>query len=112
MTRLSRLGAAGLALAVGLGLLAGCTSDDTEPFVDKGVPTGSYRLVAFDSCDDALEGLREATKAMVGPYGLFGNLVMEDAVGAVPPGLPQANSKEERATAAQPPTGAGAGANG
>jgi hypothetical protein len=99
MTRLSRLGAAGLALGVGLGLLSACTSDDSEPFVDKGVPTGSYRLVAFDTCDDALQGLREATKATVGPYGLFGNVVMEDAVGAAPPGLPQANTKDDRAAA-------------
>jgi hypothetical protein len=109
MTRLSRLGAAGLALAVGLGLLAGCTSDDSEPYVDKGVPTGSYRLVAFDTCDDALRGLRDATKATVGPYGLFGNVVMEDSVGAVPPALPRAEPNNAKGDAAMTGSGAGAG---
>src|SRR4051812_50162507 len=109
MTRLPRLGAAGLALVAGLGLLSGCTND--EPYVDKGVPTGSYRLVAFDTCDDALEGLREATKATAGPYGLFGNVTMEgDAVGAAPPGvaLPQAGLQEGRSAAR--PGGADRGA--
>jgi hypothetical protein len=30
---------------------------------------GSYRLVAFDSCDEALTELRMAAKSIVGPYG-------------------------------------------
>ncbi|MFC6019034.1 beta-propeller domain-containing protein [Plantactinospora solaniradicis] len=64
---------AGLALLSGT-LLAGCTDDPepTPPPADPGVPAGGFRLVAFDSCTDALAQLRSAAKAYVGPYG-FGS---------------------------------------
>jgi hypothetical protein len=68
--RTLRAGAAGLALCVALAVFTGCTADDpsTGP-VDEGVPTGSFRLVAFDSCDEALGGLRSALSAAIGPNG-------------------------------------------
>ena len=87
---------AGLAVCAGLASLAGCTAaDQTVGFVDKGVPAGSFQLVAFDSCDEALSGLRAAAKSIVGPYGFWsgGMYAMEggvqrDLAGA--PGAPQA----------------------
>ncbi|MBX6752091.1 MAG: beta-propeller domain-containing protein, partial [Micromonosporaceae bacterium] len=65
---------AGLALAglVATGAAA-CTSDEPAPL-------GPYRLVFFDSCAQALDDLRAATKEVVGPYGLPGawDLVLVD----------------------------------
>lgn len=69
----------GTALVAGLTLLAGtltgCTATpEPSPTVatrDPGVPAGEFRLVSFDSCADALDGLRAATAAAVGPYGLL-----------------------------------------
>ncbi|GAA3742635.1 beta-propeller domain-containing protein [Plantactinospora mayteni] len=65
---------AGLALTGTL--LTGCTSEPdptpSPPPRDSGVPASGLRLVAFDSCASALSGLRSATKAYVGPYGLAG----------------------------------------
>jgi len=67
---------AGLTLLAGT-LLAGCTAEPeptpTAPVRDPGVPAGGFRLVSFDSCTDALERLRAATVAAVGPYGLVGD---------------------------------------
>ncbi|HYN95289.1 MAG TPA: beta-propeller domain-containing protein, partial [Pilimelia sp.] len=70
--------------------LSGCTGDSDTPggkvFQDPGVPTGALRLVAFDTCDDLLVGLRGAAKAAVGPWG-FNNGGREMAAGgAVPDG--------------------------
>ncbi|MFY1674279.1 beta-propeller domain-containing protein [Plantactinospora sp. WMMB334] len=64
-------------LALTGGLLTGCTAEPDPapappPRRDGGVPAGGLRLVAFDSCADALAGLRSATKAYVGPYGMAG----------------------------------------
>lgn len=66
-----RLGAAGLTLTLGLGLVSACTAatDAADAFVDHAVKPGSFSLVAFDSCVAALDGLRSAAKAVVGPYG-------------------------------------------
>ena len=61
----------GITTALALGLaatgLAGCTADigARPPRVD----TGPVRLVAFDSCDEAVKGLRAAARPYVGPYG-------------------------------------------
>lgn len=53
-------------------VLAGCTA--APPAADPSptgqvVPAGGLRLVAFDSCDEALRQLRTAAKAAVGPWG-------------------------------------------
>ncbi len=69
-----------LALCAGLGTLAACTRSEAT-----GPTTGPFRLVAFDTCDDALQGLRTAAKASVGPYGFSGGGL---AVKGVP--VPQA----------------------
>jgi hypothetical protein len=60
-------------LAVGA---AACTAHK-----DPNQPSGSYRLVTFDSCADALAGLRTATKASVGPYGLYASGGLNRATG-------------------------------
>ncbi|WP_412539581.1 beta-propeller domain-containing protein [Longispora sp. K20-0274] len=71
MTR-KRWGGIGLVLATGLSLV-GCTPDDKAPvFQDPGVTTGNLRLVAYDSCQAAMDGLRAAGKSAVGPYGFGG----------------------------------------
>jgi Beta propeller domain len=77
-----RLGAAGLALCAGLGVLSACTSNTAS--LDGTVPIGSYRLVAFDSCEEALTGLRTAAKSIVGPYGFTDFAMPMPAGGTVP----------------------------
>ncbi|MGK5441452.1 beta-propeller domain-containing protein [Micromonospora sp. URMC 105] len=63
----------GLALVAGLALVTGCTAEPVPaPPRDRGVPAGGFRLVAFDSCAEALKQLKTAAKAYVGPWG-FGS---------------------------------------
>ena len=58
--------------------LAGCTASPPAvapppadpPPAGTAVPAGGLRLVAFDSCDEALRQIRTAAKAAVGPWGL------------------------------------------
>ncbi|WP_446209764.1 beta-propeller domain-containing protein [Micromonospora sp. IBSANI012] len=60
----------GLALVAGLALVTGCTAEPVPvPPRDRGVPAGGFRLVAFDSCPEALRQLKTAAKAYVGPWG-------------------------------------------
>jgi hypothetical protein len=106
MTRLQRLAIPGLAVCLGLGALAGCTTERTYGYQDKEVPAGTWQLVAYDSCQAAIDGLRAAAKSVVGPYGLWSGggiavdgMAREDA--AVAPAAPPA--------AADAKTGAGAG---
>ena len=75
------------ALATGL-LLAGCTASGTTGNRTTTVPAGALRLVAFDSCDDLLAGLRAAAKNTVTAYGLPGTDNLEYAVPAL--GQPRA----------------------
>ncbi|RZU75527.1 putative secreted protein with C-terminal beta-propeller domain [Micromonospora kangleipakensis] len=64
----------GLALVVSLALLCGCTAERVPaPPRDRGVPAGGFRLVAFDSCAEALQQLKTAAKAYVGPWGFGPN---------------------------------------
>jgi hypothetical protein len=81
-----------------LGLLAtGCTAGRSSSGIPHSFAPGTFRLISFDSCDDALNGLRSAASAMVGTYGGFGGPVaMDDRAG---PPVP---------TVAGPQTGAGA----
>jgi hypothetical protein len=111
MTRLRRLGAFGLVVGLGLGTVSGCTSSTPSPGGDTKVPLGSYQLVAFDTCDEALQGLRAAAKVAVGPYG-FGGMAIEGAAamsGGITkrqaPPVPQAASADKASSAGQ---GAGA----
>jgi hypothetical protein len=60
--------------AAGVLLVSGCTSHGTTG-TDRALPAGAVKLVAFDSCDDLLKGLRTAAKAAVGPYGFVGDVV-------------------------------------
>jgi hypothetical protein len=62
------------------------------------VPTGALQLVAFDSCQTAMAGLRAAAKAAVGPYGFGGYGVAFDA----------GTGAEKRADGPAPPNAAGA----
>jgi len=102
--RLLRTGAAGLALCAGLGLASGCTAaEQSAGFVDSNVPSGSFQLVAFNSCDDALHGLRAAAKSMVGPYGFWGGSGGLTA---------QSGGAEKDAAAPPAPMAAGAGPGG
>jgi hypothetical protein len=71
--RLPRLTAAAATLLAGLGALSACTPDQQSTgLTDPGPTNVAYRLVAFDSCDEALTDLRTAARASVGPYGLPG----------------------------------------
>ncbi|WP_248965894.1 beta-propeller domain-containing protein [Sphaerisporangium perillae] len=65
--------AAAVALAVGL-VATACTDGvgGTTPPAGAPVALGNVKLVAYTSCDDMLEGLREATAKNVGPWGIGG----------------------------------------
>lgn len=72
MTRI-RLAVGGVAVATGLALTGGCTGGSPRAtFQDSGVPAGSFQLVKFGSCDDALGRMKQAAKEYVGPYGFGG----------------------------------------
>ena len=91
---------AALTLVAGLGLV-GCSggpgsSRTSDP------PAGSMSLVAFQSCDDALTGLRHAADASVGPYGLPGQSVAF-AADAAAPGARAAAGSDAAPRAAMPP---------
>ncbi|WP_187413608.1 beta-propeller domain-containing protein [Micromonospora sp. MP36] len=61
-------------LVVGLSLVAGCTAEPASaPPRDRGVPAGEFRLVAYRSCTEALQQLKTAAKAYVGPWGFGPN---------------------------------------
>ncbi len=86
---------------------AGCTRDNAT---DRGVRMGSYQLVFFDSCAQALDGLRVAAKAVVGPYGLINGYAMDTGAtregAAVPPqatnALPVPSTAGDSAKASTP----------
>jgi hypothetical protein len=61
---------AGSVLATGLVLLAGCTAGPGS--TPRHELAGTFQLVAFDSCANALNDLKAATKAYVGPWGFGG----------------------------------------
>ncbi|HEU4421128.1 MAG TPA: beta-propeller domain-containing protein [Pilimelia sp.] len=94
--RPARRTAVGAAITAGLLLAAGCTSDTPPPppvHRDPVVAAGAMRLVAFDSCRDALDRLRRAAKEHVGPYGFGGGYAIEEFAGgqravAGAPGVP------------------------
>ncbi|MGE5827288.1 MAG: beta-propeller domain-containing protein [Micromonosporaceae bacterium] len=95
MTRLLRR--AGLAtmagpLLLGLGLTGCSANGQTATFHDRGVPLGSFQLVAFDTCQTAVQSLRAAAKAVVGPYGFGGGVYYggEGALRGAAPPAPQA----------------------
>jgi hypothetical protein len=72
------------ALAAGVLLTAGCTGDakptPTRTAPDTGIPAGGLRLVAYDSCQDALADLKRAAKEHAEAYGIFarGGLMRAD----------------------------------
>ncbi|MFB9833966.1 beta-propeller domain-containing protein [Actinoallomurus acaciae] len=72
-----------LAVAVAGVIIAGCGASGAARPVRPGPP---LRLVAYDDCGDLLSGLRKATAARVGPYGLAGDPVMRPLAGGRVPG--------------------------
>jgi hypothetical protein len=88
----TRAGSAGTALAAGLVLLAGCTAESQATPPPVGPAGGRFQLVAFDSCADALAGLRAAAKAYVGPWGFGGDPRRAQSAlgGPAPVGAPEA----------------------
>ncbi|WP_416901871.1 beta-propeller domain-containing protein [Micromonospora echinospora] len=71
----------GIVALTGLALVAGCTAGTPEPDRTER-PTVALRLVAFDSCADALTDLRAAARKAVGPWGLTGAPQPQTAAGA------------------------------
>src|SRR4051794_33129034 len=53
-------------------VLSSCTGEkpQTPPASPAAMPAPALRLVAFDSCDDLLKGLRAAAQEAVGPWGI------------------------------------------
>ena len=71
----------------GLGT-SGCTGGLTSFRTPTSL--GALSLVAFNSCDDALQGLRQAAEASVGPYGLPGNVPTAVALAKSGAAVPEA----------------------
>ncbi|MGP3958500.1 beta-propeller domain-containing protein [Nonomuraea sp. 3N208] len=70
MKTLIRMAVTAAALAT---VAAACTSSTGEsPAPPKKTTLGAVRLVAYNSCDDMLAGLREKAAANVGPWGFGG----------------------------------------
>jgi Beta propeller domain len=92
-------------LAAAALITAGCTGDpSTRPSGAPPAavpPAGGFRLVAFDSCQDALRELKQAAKQHVGPYGFMDarRAAMASAGGAE-------MATDSRLNAAAPPPGA------
>jgi len=95
-----------IALGMSLSLLAACTDEPMGSTVGE-VPSGAaWQLVAYESCQDAIESLREAAKSVVGPYGFSdgpGFLVAEMDGSVLPPapGAPERAAGTGEMTAAQ-----------
>lgn len=92
-------------------VLAGCTVNGATPPSGPAAVlehSGQVRLVAFDSCEQALGELRKAMLPLVGPYGLGGGGgrdlggVAEDAAAAPPAaGQPQRSAEQNQDTATE-----------
>src|SRR5215218_1278314 len=104
---MNRRGAmATVGLLVGIGALTGCTK---ETGTDPGVPSGSFGLVAFDTCQQALDNLRGAARAVVGPYGFGGGIAVDagaarEATNVAPPAAPGAVAADSAGAAAKTST--------
>src|SRR3954468_22800311 len=70
-----------LAVAAAGMIVAGCGASGAGSPIRS---SPSLRLVAYDDCDQLLGGLRKATAAHVGPYGLGGDLILPLEGGRVP----------------------------
>ena len=92
---------------------AGCTSaggeGGTGPYQDPLVPAGEFRLVSYDSCAQAAEHLRAATRQHIGPWGLGGgavvvmpDVIVGDGAGAVPEPAVAERAAPEQALQAAP----------
>lgn len=96
-----------IALGMSLSVLTACTDDPIGSKVGEVPPAGAWQLVAYESCQDAIESLREAAKSVVGPYGFSdgpGFLIAEMDSGALPPapGMPdRATAPEAQMTTGQ-----------
>ncbi|WP_329256404.1 beta-propeller domain-containing protein [Actinoallomurus sp. NBC_01490] len=82
-----------LAVAVAGLIIAGCGASSLAA---PARPAPSLRLVAYDDCGELLSGLRKATAAHVGPYGLAGDPVMRPLVSGRVPG--DLTAKQQAAT--------------
>jgi hypothetical protein len=72
-----------LAVAVAGSIIAGCGASGAGSPVHS---SPSLRLVAYDGCGPLLGGLRKATAAHVGPYGLGTDPIMRPLAGGRVPG--------------------------
>jgi uncharacterized secreted protein with C-terminal beta-propeller domain len=95
-------GVFGLAVVVVVGG-SGFTPRPSAPPVVTEEVAGTAKLVAFDSCETALDKLRDAARPHVGPYGLDGGDVMTMTDGAgratkMEAAQPQAPAQDHSAT--------------
>ncbi|OZV77936.1 hypothetical protein CA850_21365 [Micromonospora echinospora] len=104
----------GIVALTALTLVAGCTADTSRRDQPDRTPT-VLRLVAFDSCPNALADLRAAARSSVGPWGLPGGPVPQVAsaerggartgagpAAAAPPQQPHSATNNHEAAADEP----------
>ncbi|MGM1063915.1 beta-propeller domain-containing protein [Saccharothrix sp. Mg75] len=95
----------GAALVLGVSAASAVPAPEVDWRIVPPIEAVPVDLVAFDSCENALNGLRTAVAPHVGPYGLGGGFLMSaegdvatDArAGAVPPVAGQRSSGEKAA---------------
>ncbi|KAB2342473.1 beta-propeller domain-containing protein [Actinomadura rudentiformis] len=78
-------------------LLAGCSGGDGSAKGTAAVDAPPMRLVAYDSCDDLLNGLRTETAKRVTPWGLDGPALLEKVPDGAMPAPESANGQASKA---------------
>ena len=71
-------------------VVAGCTGSETAQPPVVTVGSGELRLASFDSCDQALDNLKDAILPQVGPYGLSHGGMARDSAGTAAGGAAEA----------------------
>ncbi|TDP92021.1 beta-propeller domain-containing protein [Labedaea rhizosphaerae] len=113
MERVSGLWRLGTVAAVGVaGIAVVVALNNGGPATTPGVAgpvvtRGSISLAGYDSCDAALQNLREAARPYVGPYGFGGEYAIADSGGAEVAPVPA--PRVPQGSAATPNSGEGSG---
>jgi uncharacterized secreted protein with C-terminal beta-propeller domain len=89
-----------IAIAVAGSIITGCAASGAG---SSPRPSPSLRLVAYDGCGALLSGVRKATAAHVGPYGLGGGPIVRPLADTRVPGDAMASEAPHSSTNVQEP---------